>query len=129
MRVPKLVAAAFILVNLLLLAASVLALRQNARLRGEVSNDEALLTPAQGTVMPPLTGADWTGAPRTIVYGKDPRSTIVYTFSRHCGYCHENWHAMRSFQTLVPGRLRIIYVDTLGELFTLEPISKLGTTH
>jgi hypothetical protein len=100
MRVHKLAIAAFVLVNLLLVAACVFALRQNVELRRDVANVEALLAPLKGTIVPPLMGADWTGAPVAIVYGQDPRPTLVYTFSEHCGFCQDNWRAMRQLQAL-----------------------------
>lgn len=118
MRIPKLVVAASIAVNLLLLVACLFALRQNTKLRQEVAYDVALLTPAKGVVLPPLMGADWAGAPETVVYGQDRRPTLIYTFSERCGYCQENWELMRSLQALAPSQLRIIYIDTMHDLFT-----------
>jgi hypothetical protein len=117
---------AFVAVDLLLVAACVFALRQNARVHGELTYDDALLTPANGTVVPPLAGEDWTGAPQTIAYGQDPRPTLVYTFSQRCGYCEQNWRAMGSLQALAPRRLRIVYVDVLGELFTPKYLVESG---
>lgn len=116
MRIPKLIIAAFVLTNLCLIAACLFALKENVGLRRAVAYDEALPTPAKGEAMPPLLGTDWTGAPQTLDYGQDPRPTIVYTFSKECGYCQENWRAMRSFQALSPRRLRIVYIDTTGDL-------------
>ena len=118
--------AAFVAVNLLLVAACVFALRQNLRLRRDVVYNVALLTPAKGTVMPPLAGEDWTGAPLAIAYGQDLRPTLVYTFSKECGYCQENWRAMRSLQALAPSRLRIVYIDTVRDLFTLKYLAANG---
>lgn len=126
MRVPKLVVAAFIAVNLLLLAACVFALRQNLALRADVAGDEALLTPPRGTTLPPLQGRDDMGSWQVIVYGRDPRPTLVYTFSAGCGFCKENWHAMRPLQTLAPGRLRIVYIDADPDLFTPEYLASTG---
>lgn len=113
-------------VNLLLVVASLFALRQNVRLRNELAYDDALLTPANGSVVPPLAGQDLTGAPQTIAYGQDPRPTLIYTFSQRCGYCSENWRAMRSFQAFAPHRLRIVYVDVQGDLFTPEYLAVHG---
>jgi hypothetical protein len=97
-----------------LVAACLFALRQNVKLRSAINYDQALLTPRNGTVVPPLVGYDWTGAPQAIVYGQDRHPTLVYTFSKECGYCQENWRAMRSLQALAPTRLRIVYIDTVG---------------
>lgn len=110
--------AAFIAIDLLLVAACLFALRQNVGLRRDVAYGEALLTPAKGNVMPPLLGTDWKGSPQAIVYGQDRRPTLVYTFSKECGYCQENWRAMRSLQALSPRWLRIIYIDTTRDLLT-----------
>lgn len=118
--------AAFVAVDLLLVAACVFALRQNVRLRGDVAYDVALLTPAKGTVVPPLFGEDWRGAPQTIVYGQDRRPTLLYTFSKECGYCQENWRTMRSLQALAPNRLRIIYIDTAHDLFAPQYLAANG---
>jgi len=75
---------AFIAVNLLLVAACLLALRQNVNLRAEAASVEAMLTLANGTVVPPLAGKDWTGAQQVINYDHDLRPTLVYTFSTRC---------------------------------------------
>ena len=119
-------AAAFAAVNLALVAACLFVLRQNVRLRSNMVADEALLTPAKGTVGPPLLGQDWTGAPQAVVYTQDRRPTLVYTFSMECGYCQQNWRAMRSFQVLAPRQLRIIYIDTVGDLFTPKYLAAVG---
>ncbi|MGB6483539.1 MAG: hypothetical protein WBE86_08650 [Candidatus Acidiferrales bacterium] len=126
MRIPKPVVAAFVVVNLLLLAACLVALKQNVKLRDQAANLTALLTPARGTVLPPLLGTDWTGAPQAVVYGHDRRPTLIYTFSKECGYCQENWRAMRSLQALAPRRLRIIYIDTIHDLFTQQYLDESG---
>lgn len=118
--------AAFIAVDLLLVAACLFAFQQNVRLRGELADETAMLTPAKGTVLPPLIGQDWLGNTQTIEYGQDSLSTLVYTFTKECGYCQENWHAMRSFQGLGPRRLRIIYVDTNEDIFTKQYLTANG---
>jgi hypothetical protein len=118
--------AAFIAVDLLLVVACLLALRQNVRLGREVAADEGLLTPAKGTMMPPLAGEDVTGTPRTIAYGQERHPTLVYTFSKECGHCQENWRAMRSLQVLAPRRLRTAYVDTFGDVFTPDYLAASG---
>ena len=117
MRVPKVLIAAFLLVNLLLVAACLFALQQNVKLRNEVIHDVQLLTPAKGAVVPPLLGEDWKGTPQAVAYGQDPRPTLVYTFTKECPHCQQNWLAMRSLQALVPRQLRIVYIDTQGDVF------------
>ena len=126
MRVPKLIVATFVAVNLLLLTACLFTLKQNLRLRGDVSNLAAMLTPSIGTIVPPLLGADWTGAPQAILYGQDPRPTLIYTFTRGCTYCQDTWQALRRFQALAPRQLRIIYVDTNQDLFTSKYLDTNG---
>ncbi len=118
--------AAFVAVDLLLVAACLFALRQNAELRGDLANETAMLTPAKGAVMPPLLGLDWLGNTRTIAYGKDFRPTVIYTFTKECGYYQHNWRAMHSLQALSPGRLRIVYVDTNQDIFTPEYLTANG---
>jgi len=126
MGVLKPVVTAFLAVNLLLLAACLFALRQNKTLRAQAANYVALLTPPNGSVLPPLLGTDLKGASQAIAYGQDQRSTLIYTFSKGCEYCKENWRAMHSLQTLAPGRLRIVYVDTLLDVFTPKYLADNG---
>lgn len=108
----------FVAVNVLLVAACLVALRQNVWLRGEIASDVALLTPANGAVVPPLAGEDSTGAAHTIAYGQDERSTLVYAFSKECGHSNQNWRALHPLQALAPRWLRIAYIDTFNDLFT-----------
>ena len=126
MKVPKSVVAAFAAVNLLLVGACLLTLRQNVKLRGEAANYVAMLTPADGVRVPPLVGEDSMGASQAITYGQDPRPTLVYTFSKECGYCKENWRAMRSLQALVPRQLRIVYIDTQLDIFDSKYLAANG---
>jgi hypothetical protein len=118
--------AAFFAVDLLLVAACLFALAQNAKLRREVAFDVALLTPAKGAPVPALVGEDWLGVTHTIAYGRDQRPTLVYAFSKHCAYCEQNWRAMRPFQALGPHSLRIIYIDTFGEPITPRDVAASG---
>lgn len=116
-RLRILILATFITVDLLLVAVCTLAFRQNLRLRRELGTYAALLMPAKGTVLPDLVGRDLKGALQTIRYGEDSRPTLVYTFSRGCPACQENWRAMRTLQAFAPSSLRIIYLDTSGDTF------------
>src|SRR5260221_12907838 len=93
-------AAAFVAVNLLLIAACLFVLRQNMKLRAETASAVELLTLANGTVVPPLVGKDWTGNQQVMDYDHDPRPTLVYTFTKGCPHCQKNWLAMRSLQAL-----------------------------
>jgi len=113
-------------VNLLLVAACLLALWQNTRLRHEISDYERLLTPMPGSVAPPLEGVDWKGARQTIGYGHDQRPTLIYNFSQKCPYCQENWHFLRPLQALGPQRLRIVYIDSVGDVFNPEYLATTG---
>ena len=126
MRVPKSVVAAFIIVNLLLIAVCVFAAQQNAKLRKEAAFDQALLLPPTGAAMPPLIGENWTGSQQAITYGGDRRPTLVYTFSKGCPYCKQSWRTMRSFQTLAPDKLRIVYIDTSRDLFAPQYLDATG---
>lgn len=118
--------AGFVAVDLLLVAACLLAMRQNVWLRGEVASDVALLTPANGTVVPPLTGEDPMGAAHTIGYNQDQRPTLVYAFSKECGHSSQNWRAMHPLQELAPRLLRIAYIDTFNDLFTPAYLASSG---
>ena len=118
---------AFVAVNLLLVAACLFALRQNINLRAETASIEAMLTLANGTVVPPLDGKDWTGTQQDINYDHDPRPTLVYTFSMRCPYCRGNWRAMRSLQALAPRGLRIVYIDeNRRDVFTPKYLAENG---
>jgi hypothetical protein len=117
---------AFVVVDLLVVAACAFALRQNVRLRAEVAYDVALLTPSNGTTMPPLLGTDSAGAPQAILYGGDSRPTLIYSFSMRCRFCGENWRAMRPLQAIAPLRLRIVYIDIVRDKVTPEYLAESG---
>jgi hypothetical protein len=114
---------AFVAVDVLLVAACLLALRQIARLRVEVAGAYSLLAPANGTLLPMLVGQDWTGALQAISYESDQRHTLIYTFTKNCGSCQENWRAMKPFQAR---RERMIYIDTDDDKFTTQYLSESG---
>jgi hypothetical protein len=118
--------AAFVAVDLLLVAACLFTLRDNAKLHDLVAAEQSLLMPLRGTLVPPLVGNDRTGAPQTIDFGQDQRLTMVYSFSMRCPHCEENWHAIRSLQVLSPRQLRIVYIDVDGDKFTPEYLSASG---
>jgi hypothetical protein len=117
---------AFVAVNLLLVGAGLLALRQNVKLRSVIAVDETLLTPAKGTLMPALLGRDRTGATQNITFGQDRRPTLFYSFTMECPYCRGNWRAMRALQALAPNSLRIIYIDIAHETLTPEYLTSSG---
>ncbi len=120
------VVVAFIIVNLLLVAACLIALRQNVALHREVSSKVALLTPRSGLRVPSLSGADWTGTQQAITYGQESIPTLIYSFSKECPYCEANWAAMRSLQGMAPRSLRIVYVDTIGDRFNQDYLQSKG---
>lgn len=120
------VVVAFVIVNLLLVTACLIALRQNVALHREVSSKVALLTPRSGLRAPSLTGADWTGTQRTITYGQESIPTLIYSFSQECPFCEANWVAMRSLQGMAPRSLRIVYVDTVGDRFNQDYLRSKG---
>jgi hypothetical protein len=118
--------AAFIAVDLLLVAACLFALRQIVRLRGQLTAAVSFFAPANGTALPTLVGEDWTGVPQTIVYEQDQRPTLVYTFSKKCPYCQENWLAMHTLQALAPRWVRFAYIDTDSDKFTQQYLAENG---
>lgn len=107
-----------IALNLLLVVACLLALRQNRSLRAEAAAELQLLAPRRGSIAPSLAGIDWQGKARVLTYGEDRRPTLVYTFTRECPHCQANWRALRALQALAPRALRIAYIDTEGDAFT-----------
>jgi hypothetical protein len=66
------------------------------------------------------------GASQTITYGQDRRPTLIYTFSKECPYCQENWRAMRSLQAFAPRQLRIVYIDTQLDIFDPKYLATNG---
>lgn len=98
--------------NLLLITSCALAVSRNSKLRAAVAADITLLSPAVGSLAPPLTGTDWRGEPVVILYQQGSRPTLVYTFTKLCPYCLANWLALRSVQRMAPRHLRVVYVDT-----------------
>ncbi|MGH9482063.1 MAG: TlpA family protein disulfide reductase [Terriglobales bacterium] len=119
------VVAGLMTLDLLLVAASLLALRQNVELRRAVADDALLLTPSTGSLEPPLEGEDWLGNPQRIAYQGDRRPTLVYTFTKECPHCQENWRVMRIVQAMAPSRLRIVYIDT-GDQFAPKYLAENG---
>lgn len=117
--------AALAALDMLLIAASLIALRQNVILRGTIADDVTLLAPPSHSVAPPLAGADWAGNTQTIAYQQDRRPTLVYTFTKLCGHCQQNWRAMRSLQALAPRRVRMVYIDTV-DTFTSKYLAANG---
>lgn len=113
------VVAGLIALDLLLVAASPLALRQNIELRRAVADEVLLLTPRTGSLEPPLQD------PQKIACQRDRRPTLVYTFTKECPHCQENWRAMRTVQAMAPSRLRIVYIDT-GDQFTPKYLAESG---
>jgi hypothetical protein len=116
----------FVAVNLLLVGASLLALRQNMTLRSVIAHDEELLAPAKGTLIPALLGKDRTGATQSVSFGEDRRPTLFYSFTMGCLACRESWRAMHTLQELAPNSLRIIYIDAAHETLTPEYLGTSG---
>lgn len=122
-RVPA--AAALVVVQVMLVLACVVAVRQITVLSERVEIYRKWTGPLVGRNVPPITGVDRRGDRRSIEYGKDPRPTLIYSFSQNCGACRANWAAMKGVQSLSPDRLRIIYVD-LKETLTEEYLRDHG---
>lgn len=102
--------------EMLLMIACVIVLLRNQTLQNNVVMYRALAAPAVGQYLPPITGIDWAGSKREVVYGQDVRPTLIYELSKDCGACVSNWVAMRAVQRMSPNRLRIVYVDTIDAL-------------
>src|SRR6185437_3708003 len=61
----------------------------------------------RGSFPPALVGTDSSGDRGEIGYGRDPRATLVFTFTKECPECQESWQALRTAQSLSPSSLRI----------------------
>ena len=116
----------FFAINLLLVVACLAALWQNRSLHRQVVDYEKLLTPLPGSAAPPLEGVDWRGARQLIIYGTDHRPTLIYNFSQKCPYCQKNWDSLRALQALEPQRLRIVYIDSVGDVFNPDYLAANG---
>jgi thiol-disulfide isomerase/thioredoxin len=98
--------------NLVLLLACLSALRQNSGLRLQLTRAVAMITPNQGTLAPPLAGENEAGLERVLSFQRDPRQTVVFTFSASCPYCKAYWTTMHTLQKLTPRAIRLAYIDT-----------------
>lgn len=76
---------------LLLLAVNIALIRQNSRLKAQLSLPPPSLEVAAGAQMPDLRGFDLTGKPVEVLYGKDQRKVLVLVYSPTCAFCDENW--------------------------------------
>lgn len=110
--VPRWVSVAFLAIDLALVVACVVALRQNLTLRRDLSVAVEAVTPKLYRYAPPLVGADLHGQSVAIRYRQDWRPTLVFSFSDGCPYCKAYWQAIKRLRPLAPRRLRLIYVDT-----------------
>ncbi len=115
-NLPTWAVGALVALNILLVLACVLALRQNIEIRGFANQYMLLLGPTRGSIAPALTGEDADGRTQTISYTSETRPTLIYTFSKDCPHCLQNWQSMRSLQAVEPSRLRVVYVDTADKL-------------
>jgi hypothetical protein len=108
--------AAMVAMQVLLTVACALSVRQNISLAERVEIYRKWSAPLTGRDVPAITGLDRTGARRTVEYDRDPRPTLIYSFTQNCGACRANWQAMKAIQQLSPDRLRIVYLNTKDEL-------------
>jgi hypothetical protein len=108
--------AAMVAMQFMLMVACALAVRQITSLQERVEIYRKWTAPLVGRNVPTITGVDFTGARRTVEYNQDDRPTLIYSFTKDCGACRENWKVMESIQQLSPHRLRIIYVDHKDKL-------------
>lgn len=97
---------------LLLLAANIALIRQNRELKAQLSLPPPTLEAAPGSQVPDLKGFDEQGRPVEVLYGKEPRKTLVLVYSPTCGFCDENWPKWFSLiPTLDRATVRPVLVD------------------
>ena len=76
---------------LLLLAVNIALIRQNRELKAQLSQPPPTMEVAPGTQVPDLRGFDELNRPLEVLYGKEPRKTLLMVYSPTCGFCDENW--------------------------------------
>lgn len=75
------------------------------------------LGPSVGELLPALHGADQTGRPITIDYGRDQRETLILIFSTKCAICAINWPRWQRLTSLIdPRRYRLVYANMAAGL-------------
>ena len=85
--------------GVVLLLVNVLLAQQNKKLKVLASRPDRALEVKPGTALPPLEGLDSNGARHSIIYGQDPRKTVLFVLSPRCRACEENmpnWEAIIS---------------------------------
>jgi len=97
---------------LLLLAANIALIRQNRELKAQLSQPPPTMEAVPGSQVPDLRGFDEQGKPLEVLYGKEPRKTLVLVYSPACHFCDENWPKWFAVvPTLDPAAVRPVLVD------------------
>jgi hypothetical protein len=73
------------------LAVNIALIRQNRELKAQLSQPPPTLEIARGSQVPDLRGFDELGRPVEVLYGKEPRKTLLLVYSPTCGFCEQNW--------------------------------------
>ena len=96
----------------LLLAINFSLLRQNRRLKAQLSAPPPALEAQAGKQVPDLEGYDVAGRPLSVRYGADSRKVLVLVFSPTCKFCAQNWpHWKELVDGLDQGAVRPVAVD------------------
>jgi hypothetical protein len=92
----------FVLMGLgvILLVVNVLLVQKNRVLKVMANRPDRALEVKPGTALPPLVGVDVRGGKQRLVYGEDPRKTVLLVFSPRCNSCREN---LPNWETIIKG--------------------------
>ena len=129
MKVPKLAAAGFIVLALLLIGLNVALVKQDRRLAALNKTYEANLHLSVGDSVPPLSGVTSIGSPATVEYKPGQPKTLLLVFARSCGACESNWPAwQRVLSQIDPKRVRLIGVSLESTDLSSQYLAQVGLT-
>lgn len=98
----------------LLAVVSVFLVRENFRLRTELSDYQSLQHTAVGVPLPSIHGTGLDGREVTIP-SAGSQETLLFFFSPQCGYCKRSWGAWAEIAKASPNR-RIAFVNVGGAI-------------
>lgn len=114
LRVPALIAAAFLLLSALLIVLDAVLLRQNTELKTEV---HSLLQLQPGSRLTTLSGLDAKGRSVSVEFKGSGPDTLILAFSAECGPCKANWPNWDALlRSVRPSSARVVAIRLWGEL-------------
>ena len=127
-EIGAVLATAFVLVALGLVATQIVVIRQNRQLKQQlnaaIARANRSMEAPVGTTLRPLHGIDLDGNTKTIEYGRDRRRTLLLVFTPTCPWCAKNWPNWAAIvKSVDPAGVRIVAVDlssTVTKEFALE---------